>query len=195
MSGLALIVGLGNPGPEHEHDRHNAGFWFVEALARAHGATLAREGKFHGMVGRARIGGKQVFLLLPTTWMNRSGQAVAAMAHFYRIAPAEILVAHDELDLLPGQVKMKHGGGHAGHNGLKDIQARLGSADFWRLRIGIGHPRTLQLNQDVVDFVLHRPGREDRAAIDETIDRALDCVPDAIAGNPEAAIMKLHTRN
>lgn len=194
MSGLALIVGLGNPGAEHEHDRHNAGFWFVEALARAHGATLAREGKFHGSVGRARIGGTQVFLLLPATWMNRSGQAVAAMAHFYRIAPAQILVAHDELDLLPGQAKIKQGGGHAGHNGLKDIQARLGTADFWRLRIGIGHPRTLQLNQEVVDFVLHRPGREDRAAIDEAIDRALDCLPDAVAGNPEAAIMKLHTR-
>ncbi|MCL4185349.1 MAG: aminoacyl-tRNA hydrolase [Burkholderiaceae bacterium] len=194
MSGLALIVGLGNPGPEHEHDRHNAGFRFVEALARAHGAMLAREGKFHGMVGRARIGGRQVFLLLPATWMNRSGQAVAAMAHFYRIAPQEILVVHDELDLLPGQAKIKKGGGHAGHNGLKDIQARLGSADFWRLRIGIGHPRTLQLNQDVVDFVLHRPGRDDQAAIDDAIGRALDCLPEAVAGNPEAAIMKLHTR-
>ncbi|RPH67486.1 MAG: aminoacyl-tRNA hydrolase [Burkholderiales bacterium] len=194
MNDLRLIAGLGNPGPEHELDRHNAGFWFVDAVARAHGATLAREGKFHGDVGRARIGGEPVFLLEPATYMNRSGQAVAAMAHFYRIAPEQILVVHDELDLLPGQAKMKKGGGHAGHNGLKDIQARLGSTDFWRLRIGIGHPRTLELNQQVVDFVLHRPTREQQQAIDDAIERGLACLPDAVAGNLEAAMMKLHTR-
>lgn len=194
MNCIRLIVGLGNPGPEHELDRHNAGFWFVDAVARAHGATLAREGKFHGDVGRARIGGEPVFLLEPATWMNRSGQAVAALAHFYRIAPDEILVVHDELDLPPGQAKLKKGGGHAGHNGLKDIQARLGSADFWRLRIGIGHPRTLELNQQVADFVLHRPTREQQQAIDDAIGRALDCLPDAVAGRLEAATMRLHTR-
>ena len=194
MNGIRLIVGLGNPGPEHELDRHNAGFWFVDAAARAHGGSLAREGKFHGDVGRARIGGEPVFLLEPATWMNRSGQAVAALAHFYRIAPEEILVVHDELDLLPGQAKMKKGGGHAGHNGLKDIQARLGSADFWRLRIGIGHPRTLELNQEVADFVLHRPTRDQQHAIDDAISRALECLPDAVAGRLEAAMMKLHTR-
>jgi len=194
LNGIRLVVGLGNPGPEHELDRHNAGFWFVDAVARAHGTALAREGKFHGDVGRARIAGRQVILLEPATYMNRSGQAVAAMSHFYRIAHEEILVVHDELDLLPGQAKMKRGGGHAGHNGLKDIQARLGSPDFWRLRLGIGHPRTLQLDQEVVDFVLHRPSREHRSAIEDAIGHALDCLPDAVAGNLDAAVMKLHTR-
>lgn len=195
MSSIRLIVGLGNPGPEHEHDRHNAGFWFVDALARSHGASLAREGKFFGLVGRVRIGDVAVFLLEPSTWMNRSGQAVAALANFYRIAPQEILVVHDELDLLPGQARLKRGGGHAGHNGLRDIQARLGSADFWRLRMGIGHPRSLQLEQEVVDFVLHRPGREHRRQIEDSIDRALDALPLLVAGNPEAAMQRLHTRS
>lgn len=195
MSTIRLIVGLGNPGPEHEHDRHNAGFWFVDALARSQGVSLAREGKFFGLVGRARIGTDAVFLLEPATWMNRSGQAVAALANFYRIAPEEILVAHDELDLLPGQAKLKRGGGHAGHNGLRDIQARLGSADFWRLRLGIGHPRSLQLEQEVVDFVLHRPGREQRQQIDDAIDRALDAIPLLVAGDPAAAMHRLHTRS
>jgi len=194
VSTIRLIIGLGNPGPEHEHDRHNAGFWFVDELARSHGASLAHEGKFFGLVGRARIGAETVFLLEPSTWMNRSGQAVAALANFYRIAPGEILVAHDELDLLPGQAKLKRGGGHAGHNGLRDIQARLGSADFWRLRLGIGHPRSLQLEQEVVDFVLHRPSREQRQQIDDTITRALDCLPLLVAGDPEAAMQRLHTR-
>ena len=194
MNAIRLIVGLGNPGPEHEHDRHNAGFWLVDALARSQGVSLAREAKFFGLVGRARIGTDAVFLLEPTTWMNRSGQAVAALANFYRIAPTEILVAHDELDLLPGQAKLKLGGGHAGHNGLRDIQARLGSADFWRLRLGIGHPRSLQLEQEVVDFVLHRPGREHRRQIDESIDRALDAIALLVAGDPAAAMHRLHTR-
>jgi PTH1 family peptidyl-tRNA hydrolase len=194
MNGIKLIVGLGNPGPEHEEDRHNAGFWFVEAVARAHGGSFASETKFFGRVARARIGHEQVWLLEPTTYMNRSGLAVAALAGFYRIAPEQVLVAHDELDLLPGQVKLKKGGGSAGHNGLKDITARLGGPGFWRLRLGIGHPRSLQLNQQVADFVLHRPGRDDRQAIDEQIDRALACLPDAVAGHFEAATMKLHTR-
>lgn len=194
MNGIRLIVGLGNPGPEHEHDRHNAGFWFVNAVARAHGGGFARESKFFGEIAKTSIGGQPVWLLKPMTYMNRSGQSVAALANFYRIAPDEILVVHDELDLLPGQAKMKLGGGTAGHNGLKDIAAKLGGPDFWRLRIGIGHPRTLQLNQMVVDFVLHRPGREHQEAIDDEIDRALACLPDAVAGNLEAAMMKLHTR-
>jgi PTH1 family peptidyl-tRNA hydrolase len=194
VSAIRLIVGLGNPGAEHEHDRHNAGFWFVDELARSHGASLAREGKFFGLVGRARIAGEAVLLLEPSTWMNRSGQAVAALANFYRISPPEILVAHDELDLLPGQAKLKRGGGHAGHNGLRDIQARLGSADFWRLRLGVGHPRTLQLEQEVIDFVLHRPSREQRQQIDDAIARALDCLPLLVAGEAEAAVQRLHTR-
>ncbi|MBN9429199.1 MAG: aminoacyl-tRNA hydrolase [Burkholderiales bacterium] len=194
MNGIRLIVGLGNPGSEHEHDRHNAGFWFVDAVARTHGGAPSRETKFFGEVGKATIAGKPVYLLKPTTYMNRSGQAVAALANFYRIAPDEILVAHDELDLPPGQTKMKKGGGHAGHNGLRDIQARLGSADFWRLRLGVGHPRTLQLNQEVIDYVLHRPSREHQQLIDDEIDRSIAMLPDVAAGDMEAAMMKLHTR-
>ena len=194
MSAIRLIVGLGNPGREHEADRHNAGFWFVDAVARAHGGSLAREAKFHGAAGRVTIGAAAVWLLEPGTYMNRSGQAVAALAGFYRIAPAEILVVHDELDLLPGQSKMKKGGGSAGHNGLKDITARLGTPEYWRLRLGIGHPRTLQLNQEVADFVLHPPRRDEQAAIDDEIDRALALVPDLAAGRVDAAVLKLHTR-
>ena len=195
MNGIRLVVGLGNPGAEHELDRHNAGFWFVDRVARAHGATLAREGKFHGDVGRARIGGEPVFLLEPATYMNRSGQAVAALAHFYRIEPEEILVVHDELDLLPGQAKMKRGGGHAGHNGLRDIQARLGSADFWRLRIGIGHPRELAASeQEVVDYVLHAPRIEEQRAIDDALSRAQEVWPLIAAGDMQAAMLRLHTK-
>ena len=194
MDGIRLIVGLGNPGPEHEQDRHNAGFWFVDAVARAHGGSFAREAKFFGEVAKTTIGGRPVWLLKPQTYMNRSGQAVAALAGFYRIAPAEVLVAHDELDLLPGQTRLKRGGGNAGHNGLKDISARLGTPDFWRLRLGIGHPRTLQLNQPVVDFVLHRPAREHQQLIDEEIARSLACVPELVAGQFEAARMRLHSR-
>lgn len=194
MDGIRLIVGLGNPGPEHEQDRHNAGFWFADAVARAHGGSFAREAKFFGEVAKTTVGGRPVWLLKPQTYMNRSGQAVAALAGFYRIAPQEVLVAHDELDLLPGQTKLKRGGGNAGHNGLKDISARLGTPDFWRLRLGIGHPRTLQLNQPVVDFVLHRPAREHQQLIDEEIDRSLACVPELVAGQFEAATMRLHSR-
>ena len=194
MSGIRLIVGLGNPGKEYAATRHNAGFWFVEALARQVGASFKKEAKFFGHLAKATIGGEPVWLLEPTTFMNLSGKAVAALANFYRIAPAEMLVVHDELDLMPGASKMKLGGGHAGHNGLKDLQARLGAADFWRLRLGIGHPRTLSLEQDVVDFVLHPPRRDDRSLIEAEIDRALAVIPDAVAGNMEVAMMKLHTR-
>ena len=194
MNGIRLIVGLGNPGPEHEHDRHNAGFWFVEAVARAHRGSFARESKFLGEVAKTQVDGRPVWLLKPQTYMNRSGQAVAALAGFYRVAPDEVLVVHDELDLLPGQVKLKKGGGSAGHNGLKDISARLGGSDYWRLRLGIGHPRTLELNQQVVDFVLHRPSREHQQAIEDAIDRGLRCLPELVAGQFEAATMKLHTR-
>ncbi len=194
MTAIRLIVGLGNPGREHESDRHNAGFWFVDAIARSSGAAFAKEAKFFGDVAKANVSGHAVWLLKPGTYMNRSGRAVAALAGFYRVTPQEILVVHDELDLLPGLSKMKQGGGHAGHNGLRDIQAALGSADFWRLRLGIGHPRTLSLNQDVADFVLHPPRREDQALIDAEIDRALGVVPEMVAGQVPAATMRLHTR-
>ncbi len=198
MTAIRLIAGLGNPGAEHEQDRHNAGFWFVDELARAHGADWTREAKFHGLTARARIGADTadtVFLLQPMTWMNRSGLAVAALARFYRIEAAQILVVHDELDLLPGQAKFKQGGGHAGHNGLRDIQAQLGSTNFWRLRLGIGHPRSLGLAQEVVSFVLQRPGREQRQQIDEAMAHALDALPLLVGGDPEAAMQQLHSRN
>ena len=194
MTAIRLIVGLGNIGPEYESTRHNAGFWYVDALARVAGARFSRESKFHGEAAKATLHGSQCWLLKPGTYMNRSGRAVAAIANFYRIAPEEILVAHDELDLLPGQSKMKQGGGHAGHNGLRDIQAAIGSPMFWRLRIGIGHPRTLELNQEVVDFVLHSPRRDELAAIEAEIDRALAIAGDCVAGRMEAAMLKLHTR-
>ena len=186
---IKLIAGLGNIGGEYEATRHNAGFWFVDAFARGAGASLKTEKGFFGKVGRA--GG--VILVQPSTYMNRSGQAVAALASFYKIAPEEILVVHDELDLPPGAAKMKKGGGVAGHNGLKDIQARLGTPDFWRLRLGIGHPRELGLAQDVADFVLHKPSREHLAAIEEAIDRGLAVMPDVTGGTMEVAMMKLHS--
>ncbi len=194
MSAIRLIVGLGNPGPEHEDDRHNAGFRFVDALAHDCAASLSRESRFFGFVGRAQVGAASVYLLKPSTWMNRSGQAVLALAVFYRILPEQILVVYDELDLLPGQARLKRGGGAAGHNGVRDIQARLGSGEFWRLRLGIGHPRTLGLNQQVADFVLHRPSREDRQAIDDAIERALQCLPAIVEGDPVSAMSKLHVR-
>ena len=193
MNGIRLIAGLGNVGPEYDDTRHNAGFWFVDALARAHSTSFSRQSKFFGDVARITAAGEPVYLIKPTTFMNRSGQAVAALAGFYRVTPESILVVHDELDLMPGMAKLKQGGGHAGHNGLKDITARLGSAEFWRMRLGIGHPRTLALEQAVVDFVLHRPSRDDRAKIDKAIDAGLDAVPDLLAGRLEQAMKRLHT--
>lgn len=187
---IRLIAGLGNIGAEYEDTRHNAGFWLVDALAHKLGTSFRQEKGFHGAVARAG----SCWLVKPSTYMNRSGQSVAALATFYKIAPEEILVAHDELDLPPGAVKMKQGGGHAGHNGLKDIQARIGSADFWRVRIGIGHPRELGMQQDVADFVLHRASREHQGLIDECIGRAVAVMPEAIDGSLQVATMKLHAK-
>lgn len=192
--GIRLVVGLGNFGAEYAATRHNAGYWLVDAVARRAGARYSSERKFHGDVARVRLGGRELWLLKPTTYMNRSGQSVVALALFYRILPTEILVVHDELDLPPGAVKLKRGGGTAGHNGLKDTQARLATADFWRLRIGIGHPRTLQLQQDVADFVLHPPRREEQALIDDAVDRGEGIVALLAEGKFEAAMLKLHTR-
>jgi len=175
MTPLRLIVGLGNPGSEYRATRHNAGAWFVERLAQDVGASLGMQAKFQAIAGsvRANDGGDRRFAL-PQTFVNRSGLAVSALARFYRIAPEEILIAHDELDLKPGVVKLKQGGGSAGHNGLKDIVASLGTPDFWRLRIGIGHPREGALSeQEVADYVLHRPRLEEQQAIDDAIARAL----------------------
>lgn len=189
---IRLVVGLGNPGPEYERTRHNAGFWFVDALARDHGKSLATEKKFFGHAGRLT---SDCWMLKPNTFMNCSGQAVAALAGFYQIAPEEILVVHDELDLKPGEVKLKLGGGVAGHNGLKDIQARLGTSDFWRLRIGIGHPREQELSeQQVVDYVLHRPSAEHLKLIEATLDKCLGIWPALARGDMERAMHQLHTK-
>ncbi len=190
---IRLIVGLGNVGAEYEPTRHNAGFWFVDRLAARAGANFRAERKFSGELARARIERNEVWLLKPSTYMNRSGQSVVAVALFYRILPDQILVVHDELDLSPGDVRLKRGGGVAGHNGLKDIRAHLSHADFWRLRIGIGHPRTLQPRQEVADFVLHPPRREELDRIDEAIDRALALVGPIVEGGFERATARLHT--
>jgi PTH1 family peptidyl-tRNA hydrolase len=183
-----LIVGLGNPGAEYEDTRHNAGFWLVDRLARDLKVSLAPQSKFLGLAARAG----DTWLLQPTTFMNRSGHAVAALARFYKIEPEEVLVVHDELDLMPGAIRLKQGGGNGGHNGLKDIQAQLGSPNFWRLRLGIGHPRSLNLKQEVVDFVLHRPRAEEQTEIDKAIDRCLLAWPRIAAGDFAAAQQQLH---
>ncbi|ARP78240.1 aminoacyl-tRNA hydrolase [Bordetella genomosp. 6] len=192
---IRLIVGLGNPGPDYETTRHNAGFWLADHLADDLRTAFALEKGFFGMLAKARYAGENVVLLKPITYMNRSGQSVGAVARFYKLAPEQVLVLHDELDLLPGQVKIKQGGGHAGHNGLRDIQAALGSPNFWRLRIGIGHPRSLGLAQQVADFVLHPPRREEQQQIDTVIDRCRAVVPAMLAGDFALATRQLHGAN
>lgn len=189
---IRLVVGLGNPGREHDATRHNAGFWFVDGLARELGVSFAPEAKFQGHVAR---GGSDLRLLKPATYMNLSGRSVAALARFFAIVPAEMLVVHDELDLLPGEAKMKFGGGNAGHNGLRDIDAQLGTPEFWRMRLGIGHPRdSIFPQQDVVDYVLRPPLPAERAAIDAAIDRGLAAWPAIAAGDFERAMQMLHTK-
>ncbi len=188
---IRLIVGLGNPGPEYEATRHNAGFWFLGAVARELRATLSPERNYHGLLARVNRTEGPIWLLEPMTFMNLSGKSVAALARFFKIAPGEILVAHDELDLLPGQLKMKLGGSHAGHNGLKDIQAQLGSGEFWRLRLGIGHPG---VRSEVVDYVLRKPPAEQRENIDASIDRALSALDLILDGDMERAMMKIHAK-
>ena len=188
---MKLIVGLGNPGRKYEATRHNAGFWWVDDVARVANASFRRETRFFGEV--ARVSACDIWLLKPETYMNQSGRAVGALASFYRIAPQDILVAHDELDLPPGSVKLKFGGGLSG-NGLKDVAAVLGTRDFWRLRIGIGHPRELAASeQEVVDYVLHAPRAEERKAIGEATDKALEVWPFIAAHDMEKAMLKLHT--
>ena len=190
MSEIRLIVGLGNPGREYEATRHNAGFWWVDEFAHTHQCTFKAEGKFHGMAARGQMHGHELFLLKPQTFMNISGRAVGALAQFYKIAPQQILVVHDELDLPPGSAKLKLGGGHGGHNGLKDIIAHLGTRDFWRLRLGIGHPGE---RADVSAYVLNAPRREEQVLIDEAMRRALDVAPLIVEGKLEAAMLKLHS--
>ena len=191
---MKLVVGLGNPGTKYERTRHNAGFWWVERLAQGARATLRNEGKFHGRVARL-AGLAETWLLLPATYMNESGRAVAALAGFYKIEPREILIAHDELDLPPGTVRLKLGGGTSGHNGLNDIAGRLGSNDFWRLRIGIGHPRDASASeQEVVAYVLSPPRSAEQPLIDDAIARGLDVWPLLAAGDTQAAMLRLHTK-
>jgi PTH1 family peptidyl-tRNA hydrolase len=185
---IKLIAGLGNPGRKHERDRHNAGFWFADRLAARERATFRAEPKYHAHTARLPDG---IWLVMPQTYMNLSGKAVGALARFYRIQPDEVLVAHDELDFPPGTVKLKLGGGVAGHNGLKDIAAQLGTQGFWRLRIGIGHPGDKDL---VADYVLNSPSPDDRALIDDSIERSLEVAPLILAGDLQAATMRLHTK-
>lgn len=187
---LKLLVGLGNPGPQYAGTRHNAGFWWLDVVARKLGAQLVPERRFSALAARVNVAGSALWLLAPQTFMNLSGRAVAGLAHFYKIAPQEILVAHDELDLPPGQARLKLGGSHAGHNGLRDIHAQMGS-DYWRLRFGIGHPGQ---RDAVVDWVLHTPPADDRIAIEQAIDRSLTALPDLLAGRMERAMQVIHTK-
>ena len=187
---IKLFVGLGNPGPEYESTRHNAGFWWIDALARELGATLVPERSYWGLVARTNVQGESRWLLQPQTFMNLSGKSVASLARFFKIQPHEILVAHDELDFAPGQVKLKRGGSHGGHNGLRDIHAQLGSPDYWRLRIGIGHPGA---KAEVVHWVLKKPAPDQRVLIEDSIAHALQAKDALLAGDMEKATLQIHT--
>jgi peptidyl-tRNA hydrolase, PTH1 family len=187
---IKLFVGLGNPGPEYEATRHNAGFWWIDALAGKLKVNLSAERSYNGLVARTSISGQPVWLLEPQTFMNLSGQSVAALARFFKIAPAEILVVHDELDIVPGEAKLKFGGSHAGHNGLRDIHAQLGTGDYWRLRVGIGHPG---VKSEVIHWVLKKPSPDHRIAIAQAIDRSLAAWQDLAAGDMEKATRLIHT--
>ena len=193
MAKIRLIVGLGNPGSEYEGTRHNAGAFFVHELARQAGQSLSTESKFFGQTARVTFANSDLRLLVPSTFMNRSGRAVAAMANFYRIEPEEMLIAHDELDIPPGQARFKQGGGHGGHNGLRDIVPALGgSKDFHRLRIGIGHPGHAS---KVSGYVLAKPSKQDREAIDAVIDEALRALGLLLSGDAVKAMTQLHSVN
>jgi peptidyl-tRNA hydrolase, PTH1 family len=187
---IKLIVGLGNPGPDYDQTRHNAGFWFVDLLADRYGGHFRPENKFSGEVCRIRVGADDVWLLKPMTFMNRSGQSVRQLSAFYRIPVEEILVVHDELDLEPGMLRLKRGGGHGGHNGLRDITSHLGK-EFMRLRIGIGHPGH---RDRVVDFVLSRASREDQQAIEDAIQEAAQAIEEIVSGQFQKAMNQLHSR-
>ena len=192
MAGLPLrvIVGLGNPGPEHLSTRHNAGFWFVDLMARRHGGEFRDYRKYSGETARITIGGRELILLKPTTYMNRSGLSIRQISDFFKIAPEDVLVAHDELDLPVGSLRLKHGGGHGGHNGLRDTIAHIGE-NFWRLRLGIGHPGN---KTEVIDYVLTRAPRVEEDLICEAVDMAVDCMPLLLEQGAERAMTKLHSR-
>ncbi|MDX9741382.1 MAG: aminoacyl-tRNA hydrolase [Gammaproteobacteria bacterium] len=188
----ALLVGLGNPGAKYERTRHNAGFWLLDSLARQLGAEFRSERRFSGDLASVRLEGRTVFLLKPTTFMNRSGQAVRALAHFHKLTPQQVLIVHDEIDLPPGTARLKRDGGHGGHNGLRDIIANFGGdRDFYRLRIGVGRPGPGAA--EVVDYVLNAPSAAERDAIDAAIEAALDVMPLFVSGDAERAMQRLHT--
>ena len=187
---IKLLVGLGNPGDKYEATRHNAGFWWLDQVAAATNSKLATDTKFFGIAGKLNTT-TDTWLLKPTTFMNASGKAVAALANYYKITPAQILVIHDELDLPPETVKLKKGGGHGGHNGLKDITAALGTPDFWRLRLGIGHPGH---RNEVINFVLKAPLKDEQTAINQCIDESIQILPQLLSGDFETAMLKLHTK-
>ena len=186
---IQLIVGLGNPGPQYAGTRHNAGAWLVESLAKQAGVNFSEQKKFYGLHARVALQGQECHLLLPTTFMNRSGQAIRALAQFYKIPPEAILLVHDELDLPAGTAKIKWDGGHGGHNGLRDTIAHLGTHGFYRLRIGIGHPGQ---RSEVVDYVLHNPGKLEREQIDLALTKALMALPDLVKGDEQKAMRILH---
>jgi len=188
---LRLMVGLGNPGPQYAQTRHNAGFWLVDELARQHGSQFRPEPKHGGEICRLTLAGQELWLLKPMTFMNRSGHAVGRLARFYQIAPAAILIVHDDLDLPPGTVRLKRAGGHGGHNGLRDVIAQLGSNEFHRLRLGIGHPGD---SREVVDYVLHRAPPVEQALLDQAIVDALRELPRIVAGHMDKAMQTLHKR-
>lgn len=190
-SGIQLFVGLGNPGAQYAATRHNAGFWWIDSVAAGNGCKLLHESKFSGDAGRLKIHANEAWLLKPATFMNKSGRAVAALANFYKIPPEAVLVIHDELDLPAGSIKLKKGGGHGGHNGLKDIIACLGTNEFWRMRIGIDHPGD---RNAVVNYVLNAPMREEQKLIDAAIDNSMPVLPALLEGNMDVAMLKLHTR-
>lgn len=191
---IRLIVGLGNPGAEYEQTRHNAGFWLVDNLANSLSpCSLSRESRFNALAAKTTIGAREVWLLEPQTFMNRSGQSVGALAHFYKISADEILVVHDELDLAPGTARLKKGGSSGGHNGLKDITAAIGTQDYLRLRIGIGHPRSQASQQAVADYVLHRPRKDEQVLIEDAIADALGVIKLLCDGKVDAAMLQLHT--
>lgn len=187
---IKLLVGLGNPGPEYESTRHNAGFWWLDEVARQLKAPLVMDRSYHGLVARTSSNGQTVWLLEPQTFMNLCGKSVAALARFFKIAPHEILVAHDELDIPAGEAKLRLGGSHAGHNGLRDIHAQLGTDDYWRLRLGIGRPAD---KAEVINWVLKKPSLDHRVAIDQSIARALSALPQLLSGEMDKATLLIHT--
>lgn len=189
---IKLIVGLGNPGDQYAKTRHNAGAWLVERLAQEANISLKPESKHVGLLGKIILAGQEVLLLIPTTFMNRSGQSVSSVMHYYKIKPEEVLVAHDEIDFAPGQVKLKKGGGHGGHNGLRDIIKAIGTPEFYRVRIGVGHPGNAK---DVADYVLHEPSKHDCSLIDENIDDVCRVMDWILANQIDKAMLHLHTQS